>query len=290
MHDMPLVSVCLITYNQEEFIREALEGIVMQKTDFAVEVIIGEDCSTDGTRKICEEYINKYPNLLKPLFHKKNVGMMGNWIATIQACKGKYIALCEGDDYWTDPYKLQKQADFMESHPDFSLCAHNADTLEYGELRRLEPIQKDILTTDDIIMQDWGIMTASMLFRKDSFVIPDWYYNIKNGDYGLQLLVSLKGNARILPDAMSVYRKHVGGISTTLRPLSQAAWVIYLLYEFNKYTSGKYRKQIVKKIKRVYKNQIGFARQYNLRKATVTLLFYRNLIFVSPFLIRSLRK
>jgi len=262
----------------------------MQKTKFPVEVIIGEDCSTDNTRKICQEYINQYPDLLKPLFHEKNVGMMGNWISTIQACKGKYIALCEGDDYWTDPYKLQKQADFLESHPDYSLCSHNADILEYGELKKMPLIGKSTLTTDDIIMQDWGIMTASLMFRKDSFDIPSWYSQIKNGDYGLQLLVSLKGKTEILPDTMSVYRKHAGGISNTLKPLSQAAWVIYLLYEFNGYTLGKYRKLIVKKIKRIYRNQIGFARQYNLRKAFVTLLFFRNLVPISPFLIRSLRK
>lgn len=290
MQDSPLVSVCLITYNQEKYITETLEGIVMQKTDFPVEVIIGEDSSTDNTRKICEEYIRKYPNLLKPLFHNKNKGMMGNWIATIQACKGKYITLCEGDDYWTDPYKLQKQANLMEVNPDMSLCAHNADILEYGTLRQLPPIEKNILSTRDVILQDWGIMTASIMFRKDAFDIPDWYKNIKNGDYGLQLLVSLKGKIGILPDVMSVYRKHVEGISTTLRPLSQAAWVIYLLYEFNKYTSGKYKKTIIKKIKRVYKNQIGFAKEYHLRKAMATLWFYRFLVPINPFSIRSLRK
>lgn len=290
MQKPPLVSVALITYNQENYIRETLDGIVMQKTDFEMEVIIGEDCSTDNTRSICEEYIQKYPDRFKPLFHDKNLGMIGNWIATIQACSGKYIALCEGDDYWTDPYKLQKQVDFMEENPEYSLCAHNADILEYGHLKQSQPVEKQTLTTTDIILQDWGIMTASIMFRKEAFDIPGWYGNVKNADYGLQLLVSLNGKVNILPDTMSVYRKHAEGISSTLRPLSQAAWITYLLYEFNRYTKGKYRKVIIDKIKRVYKNQIGFAKEYHLRKAVLTLKFYRYLVPLDPFLIRSLRK
>jgi len=280
----------MVAYNHEEFIAEAIDGVIMQKTDFPIEIVLGEDFSTDNTRKIVQEYADRYPEIIKPLFHKKNIGMMANCIQTIRACKGKYIAMCEGDDYWIDPLKLQKQVDFLEANPDFSMCAHNSDILEYGELKKMPPIKGESFTTEDIISLDWGIMTASIMFRKDTLEIPDWFSNIKNDDYAIQLLVSLKGKIGILPDAMSVYRKHVGGISTTLRPLSQAAWVIYLLYEFNKYTSGKYKNLIINKIKQIYKNQIGFAKEYNLRKATAILRFYRLLVPISPFSIRSLRK
>jgi glycosyltransferase involved in cell wall biosynthesis len=280
----------MVAYNHEEFIAEAIDGVIMQKTNFPIEIVLGEDFSTDNTRMIVQRYVDRYPEIIKPLFHKKNIGMMANCIQTIRACKGKYIAMCEGDDYWTDPLKLQKQVDFLEANPDFSMCAHNSDILEYGELKKIPPINGEVFSIEDIISLDWGIMTATIMFRRDALEIPDWFSTIKNDDYGIQLLVSLKGKVKVLPEAMSVYRKHVGGISTTLRPLSQAAWVIYLLYQFNKYTSGKYKSLITGKIKRIYKNQIGFAKEYHLRKATAILLFYRLLVPIYPFSIRSLRK
>lgn len=287
--EKPLVSVCLITYNQEKFIRETLDGILMQKTDFHVEVVIGEDCSTDSTRLICDEYISKFPDKIRSLYHTKNVGMAQNWILTMKACKGKYIAICEGDDYWTDPLKLQKQADLMEAHPEYSMCAHNADILEYGNLKKLPPINSTELDINDIIQKDWGIMTASIMFRSDELAIPEWYGEIKNCDYALQLLMGTKGKMGILPDIMSVYRKHEAGISSTLRPLSQAAWIIYLLFEFNTYTSKKYHQEIIGKIKRIYHNQIGFAQEYSLKKAAAVLKFYRMFVSIAPFAIRKLR-
>ena len=103
----------MITYNHEKFIAEAIEGVVMQKTNFQFELVIGEDCSTDNTRAICIEYQKKYPDIIRLRLPETNQGMMLNWINNINSGRGKYIALCDGDDYWTDPYKLQKQVDFM---------------------------------------------------------------------------------------------------------------------------------------------------------------------------------
>jgi len=116
------VSACIITYNHEGFIRECLEGAVNQKVNFEYEIVIGEDNSSDSTKQICIEYAEKYPNLIKFFAREKNLGMIGNWINTIKNCKGKYIALCEGDDYWTDPLKIQKQVEFFEANPYFGLC------------------------------------------------------------------------------------------------------------------------------------------------------------------------
>mgnify|MGYP001248218371 CR=1 FL=1 len=124
----PLVSVHMITYNHEKYIAQAIEGVLMQKTNFLFELVIGEDCSTDSTRVICKEYADRYPNIIKLLPDAgKNLGMMENAIRTTMACTGKYIALCEGDDYWTDPYKLQKQVDFLEAHNDYGLTNTDAD-------------------------------------------------------------------------------------------------------------------------------------------------------------------
>ncbi len=285
-----MVSVSMITYNHEKFIAEAIEGVVMQKTDFPFELVIGEDCSTDQTRSICIAYQKKYPDIIRLRLPETNQGMMLNWINNISSGKGKYIALCDGDDYWSDPYKLQKQFDFMEANPDYALCSHATHTLMCGVLDENVDIEKDTLTTEDLIKKDWALLTASLFFRKDAHKTPDWYYTVKNGDYALQLIVSLSGKIKFLPEYMAVYRQHLGGMSSTLKPLNQTAWMIYLLDEFNKYTHQKFRKIIIERIRRMYKLQIYYAKGYSLRKAAVILTIYQKLAFLNPFLLKSKRK
>jgi len=124
----PLVSIWMITYNHEKYLSQALEGVLMQKTSFNYEIVIGEDCSTDGTRNVLESYVKKYSNLIKPLFHDKNVGAFRNaYEFVLPLCHGKYIACLEGDDFWTDPFKLQKQVDFLEKNPDYGLVHTELD-------------------------------------------------------------------------------------------------------------------------------------------------------------------
>ena len=285
-----MVSVSMITYNHEKFIAEAIEGVAMQKTNFQFELVIGEDCSTDNTRAICIEYQKKYPDIIKLRLPETNQGMMKNWISNIESGQGKYIALCDGDDYWTDPYKLQKQVDFMEANPDFALCSHSTYTLMCGHLDENIEMERDILTTEDLISKDWGLLTASIFFRKDAHKTPDWYYTVKNGDYALQLIVSLSGKIKFLPEYMGVYRQHLGGMSSTLKPLNQTAWMIYLLHAFDKYTDSKFKKTIIERIKRIYRIQIYYAKGYSLRKAAAVLTFFQKLVFLNPFMIESKRK
>ena len=131
MIDNPLVSICMITYNHEKYIKDALEGFLSQKTDFSYEVIVHDDASTDHTADILREYEQKYPNIIKPVYQTENqfskLRLQGK--AVIMSClpliKGKYVATCEGDDYWIDCYKLQKQVDFLEKNPDYVACVHN---------------------------------------------------------------------------------------------------------------------------------------------------------------------
>lgn len=291
MKTKPLLSVALITYNQEEFITKCIEGMVNQQTDFPFEIVIGEDCSTDKTRDICLKFKEMHPDLIRLILPEKNLGMMGNWINTINNCEGKYIAICEGDDYWIDNLKLQKQVDFLEQHPDYSLCSTASQLLAYSEKEYQSiDIKKDTLTTEDVLEEDWGIMTATIVFRKDALEMPDWFKKVKNGDYSLQLLVSLNGKLKCLPDYTSVYRKHVGGVSSSLTAFNQATWIIYLLWEFNKQTNKKYLSEIKTKIKRVYKNQLQFAKEYNLRRAYWKLVLFRSLFIFNPFLIKDYRK
>lgn len=288
--EKPLVSVCMITYAHEEFIREAIDSIVAQKTNFKFEIIIGEDCGPDNTRDICIEYQQQYPDLIRLNLQQNNVGSQNNFVDTLNMCQGKYIAICEGDDYWIDPLKLQKQVDFLERNPDFSLCAHISDILEFGTLIKGESNTNDEFDIYDIINQNWGIMTASILFRSDSLEKPDWYRKVINGDYALQLLISSKGKVKVLSESMSVYRRHPGGISMKLKPFVQTSWLIYLLFEFNNYSNKKYNKEILQKIKTTYKNQIGFAKEYHLRKDYIKLRFFQLISVFSPFAIKNYRK
>ena len=122
----PLVSIVCITYNHKDYINQTIESFLMQKTNFTYEIVIGEDCSTDGTRQIVFEYEKKYDDIIRVITSDSNVGMRENGTRSRLACKGKYIAVCDGDDYWTSANKLQRQVDFMEANPDYSLCFHDA--------------------------------------------------------------------------------------------------------------------------------------------------------------------
>lgn len=120
------VSICLITYNQENIISEVLDYILKQKTNFKYELVIGEDCSQDATRDICKEYKKSFPDTIQLLLNEQNMGLIDNFCSTVSHCSGKYIAICAGDDFWIDPLKLQKQVDFLENNPEYSMCSCEA--------------------------------------------------------------------------------------------------------------------------------------------------------------------
>ena len=128
----PLVSVHMITYNHEPYIAEAIEGVLGQKTEFPIELVIGEDCSTDNTRAIVIEYQRKYPQLIRLLLPSRNAGAIANGKAVVRACRGEYVAFCEGDDYWVNPNKLQMQAEFLDTHPDYGAAHGDINYLAKG--------------------------------------------------------------------------------------------------------------------------------------------------------------
>lgn len=209
---MSLVSVWMITYNHGRYIAEAIESIMMQKTTFPVELVIGEDGSTDDTRAIILAFCARYPGRIRLLEQRENLGMMQNTLRTLRACNGKYVAMCEGDDYWTDEYKLQKQYDFMEQHPDCALCFHAA---HYKHLdNRQDFIHRNAegdawMKLGDVV-RGWGgfVPTASMFFR-GAFIeeLPPWFERAFLADYPLCVFLALKGRVRYLGETMSVYRK-----------------------------------------------------------------------------------
>nr|WP_319493617.1 glycosyltransferase [uncultured Desulfobacter sp.] len=209
-----LVSVWCIAYNQEQYIAQAIESWLMQKTDFPIEIVIGEDCSTDNTRAIIDSYQAKYPDLIRVIGSENNVGMMANFVRTLEACKGDFIALCEGDDYWTDPLKLQKQFDFLTHAPEYSVCFHPV-RVQVGEEVKDDFITQNVHETTTIYDLSKGnfIHTPSVMMRRNSKVINSIRdLNSPLGDYVLHTLNAQYGNIKKLPDCMANYRVHDGGI------------------------------------------------------------------------------
>lgn len=215
-----IVSVSCITFNHAPYIRACLDGFLMQKTSFVFEILIHDDCSTDGTREIIEEYSKKYPDIIFPIFQTENQyskgvrGMMARF--NFPRSRGKYIALCEGDDYWSDPYKLQRQVDFLEANTDFSICFHNMKILNESNPSAIEftnsKDQESVSSILDLASKGNFMFTASVVFKKPKDGFPNWLTDLPIGDYAIHLFNAQFGKIKFLDQVMGVYRIHAGGV------------------------------------------------------------------------------
>jgi glycosyltransferase involved in cell wall biosynthesis len=220
--DQPTVSVAVITYNHEQFIAQAIESVLMQETEFVVELVIGEDCSTDGTRRIVQAYVGKYPNVIRALLPGRNLGMAMNYEAVWQACRGKYIAWLDGDDYWRNPQKLQKQVALMEAQPHYSMCGTktqfitaSSDGAEKDAGVLEPPVLKSEYGLADFLT-GYAMHTSSMLGRREFVEFPDWLNGlVMLRDTCVFALYAEKGPVGYLSEVMSCWRIHAGGIWTT---------------------------------------------------------------------------
>ena len=206
-----LVSIFCPTYNHSKYIEQCLNGIVMQKTNFQFEVIVQDDASTDDSQKIIKEFAEKY-NFIVPVLHTENIYSKGGDLNEyfVKNAKGKYIAFCEGDDYWTDPYKLQKQVDFLEANPDYSICFHKVKLLENDKLidDYITKVPSETTAINDLAKGNY-IHTPSVIFRNNLFkVYPESFYQSPVGDYFLHMLNAQYGKIRCINDCMAVYRVH----------------------------------------------------------------------------------
>lgn len=270
---MVKVSVLIITYNQHKFIRKAIDSAVAQQTTFPIEILVGDDFSTDGTREIIQDYERQYPGLVIGVLHPHNMGKNGgiNFLETLKRAKGEYYALMDGDDYWTDPLKLQKQADFLDVHPDCSTVFHNAlITYEDGSPSHLlnGPDMKPFYTLDDLIGEDeiWFMATSSTLYRNNINEYPAWFRESSSGDIPRLILKAKLGRIGYLSDVMSVYRKNRGGASfhdnyydeTFLRNRIQ------LYSDINRELDFRYDKLLRRNMARYYRMMLD-ARQFKDR-------------------------
>jgi glycosyltransferase involved in cell wall biosynthesis len=210
------VSVCLITYNHEAYLAEALEGIVKQKTSFNIEVIIGEDFSTDNTRKVCETYQQKYPELIRLLPSDRNYGIMPNLKRTLEAARGRYIALCEGDDYWVDLLKLQKQVDFLEANPAYVATYHDVKVIDSSgaviRKSKNSALNKIDFSADDL-MKGRVMSLQSLCYRNVIREYPPEIYHVLTVDKFLCSMLGQYGKGKYLDNvAPAAYRLHNGGV------------------------------------------------------------------------------
>lgn len=210
-----VVSIICNTYNHEKYIREALESFVMQKTDFAFEVLIHDDASTDNTADIIREYEAKYPELIKPIYQAENQYSQNIPIGAkyqVPRIKGKYVALCEGDDYWTDPYKLQKQVNALEAHPEVDICAHAAAKVLAGTGEVVAVIappyaNMEVIPVEQVILGGGGfVVTNSLMYRTELYRDVPKFRQMMNIDYALQVHGALRGGMLYLTDNMACYR------------------------------------------------------------------------------------
>jgi glycosyltransferase involved in cell wall biosynthesis len=217
------LSVAMITYNHERFIGQAIESILSQNVNFEYEIVIGEDCSTDGTRAVVNEFHRRNPDRIRPLLWDRNVGILRNLVATIEACRGQYVAFLEGDDYWIATDKLQKQVDFLDAHPDRAICCGRARALY--ELDTQNPdyewgvfpsMPAGPYTVEDILKGNFVMTCTAMLRRKFIPSFPKWIFKMKLGDWPLCGMVARYGRIELMDEITAAYRVHQGGTWSSL--------------------------------------------------------------------------
>lgn len=246
------VSIAMITYNHEEFIAKAIDSILMQNTNFDYEIVIGEDCSTDNSRNIIVEYQKKYPDKIRLLLNEKNLGAFNNAKQTFESCKGRYVAVLEGDDYWVSPDKLQKQVDFLENHPECVICFHNATVIYQDGCRNpvicCSPTQKEISSGTDLLVLGNFMPTCTKMYRNVLLgEVPEWVSALKMGDWPIDILIAQHGKLGYIDEIMSVYVVHGGGLWSTKGWQYQATAEIEMFEALNKHLGPEY-KRIIRRI------------------------------------------
>lgn len=253
----PLVSVLCPTYNHENYIEEAIDSFLMQETNFPFEIIIHDDASTDNTPNKINTYAEQYPHIIKTILQENNQYSQGEMILSFlsEKAKGKYYALCEGDDYWIDTKKLQTQIDIMEKNPECYISFHpvekRLDNNRHGKIYANQANGNKIFSTSEVILGGGGFCpSASLIFRKEVVLDPPkFYFDSPVGDYFLQILGSLNGGALYIDEVMAVYRQGVAvSWQSSMKNLDSRLGFfnkfIETLDEFNLYFNHKYQDEI----------------------------------------------
>jgi glycosyltransferase involved in cell wall biosynthesis len=272
----PTVSIIMLAYNHEQYIAQAIEGVLAQEAEFDWELIIADDCSTDGTQGICTAYAEKDARVLYRR-NDKNLGANANFLQAYRQCRGAYIALCEGDDYWIDPRKLHKQAAFLEAHRDYAICFHDVYELRGRELTPNSMVyEKDEFDIVDLAKGNF-IHTPSVLFvNLGEKVIPDYFSSVYVGDYLLHMQMSRFGKIKLLAEKMAVYRIHAGGGWSTKKDE-------FIYSKMTEYLEKFIRDDFNKDVGRILKDRLIGAYK-NLFQLTGSRKYLLRMIRLSPLI------
>lgn len=281
-----IVSICCATYNHEEFIEQSLESFLMQETDFPFEILIHDDASTDNTKKIIKKFETKFPIIIKPIYqsiNQKSIYKSGmNPRFNYSRALGKYISLCDGDDYWTDKYKLKKQVEFLDNNLEYSFVFHPTKHLNQknGLLKqhKLEFLSDNGIVKSQRLITQGGKMVAtnSILFRRELYIdIPEWAIKAPVGDLPLTLVLASRGKIGYINEVMSVYRimtefSWTKSMIDRKKKNEHFYKIIEMWISFNKWTKGRYFMYVQWKIcKNTYyhlKSYLGYVKRKNIFK------------------------
>ncbi|HCQ11991.1 glycosyltransferase family 2 protein [Flavobacterium sp.] len=275
----PLVSVCMITYGHEKYIEEAINSVLMQECNFEFELIISNDCSPDKTDFVIQTILKTHPkaHCIKYFNQQKNLGMMPNSIFVLEKSQGDYIAVCEGDDFWTDKLKLQKQVDFFKKNKQCSLCFHNAtiyDEFTNQSKMFVQEYHKKFYTGTDIL-ERWLIPSASMMFVNvlKEKKLPHFFATAMHGDLALQLILFEYGTFGLINENMCTYRLNESSATRTLFYKLEYKYAhIAQLKEMKTYFKGKYNRFFDQSIINQYRNIISHYKTTYLRRQSFILL------------------
>lgn len=260
MDNNVIVTIRCLVYNHEPYLRQCLEGFVMQKTNFRFEAIVHDDASTDGSAAIIKEYAEKYPDIIKPILEKENQYSKhdGSLRKIMDShTRGKYIAYCEGDDYWIDPLKLQKQVDFLEEHPECSMCFHRSQELLEGvKVPLVFTHLKEGYYAGDNILEQWTIPTASVVLRNYGAYLQQTCPGVMWGDIFLFLLLAERGRFYCMSDVMSVYRRNAGSVTLQQKKTLPYKKIVNHYKALRSFFPGKYDKIFDEKIMMSYIRQV----------------------------------
>lgn len=249
------VSVCVITYNQQDYIEQCLDKIINQKTDFEYEIVVGEDCSTDQTATIVSQMAKSNLNL-RVLDNSRNLSVLPNFIRTLRECNGEYIAFCEGDDYWVDEYKLQKQVDFLQQNPQYGgVCGEIISRDVESNIEEKQSFKKEgAIVFEEVIIKN-KIHSNTILFRRELLNIDDLdtIKNLSIGDWYLHLLITKQKPYYYLPEHFALYRIHNNGIFSKRTEFFKSYQKSRLLHAF---LMDQGNQQNFKMIEKSLKNQI----------------------------------
>lgn len=285
-----IVSIFVLVYNQEKFIRQTLDSLLSQKTSFPFKIVIGDDASTDFTSSICEDYAVRFPQVIDYHRNQVNLGLMGNFVQTATRLKGKYIAICDGDDYWIDDEKLEKQVRFLEENPQYAVIGTGVQLLlNDGQTQEKAPAHLEEFSLTEMIA-DNKIVAPTTVFRNYKAVksLPSWFKNMPYGDWPLYIMAlqEYQGKACILPDLTAVYRLQTGESFKMRQTLSKVYKNNALILEHLR--SEKSMQSINKELKDGWKAQKfkQVLALHNENQTGVAFMYFCKLSFLYPSLQR----